>query len=221
MEKQLKPNDVSDDGSFSKPNPRENSTPIQTYADLNKKCCYLCSRQFKTEAEVNKHERLSQLHRDNLKNEELVSKAEAKMLKAGIPTIPQEESQEYRDRAKERRAAFGGSKKISLPLKKAPGQSDDNDAKDDKDTDIVPPPSKGAALLGKMGWSAGEGLGAQGTGMIAPVTTDMYVQGVGLGAQGGKIGDAAEEADRNTKGGYGGFLEKNKDKAKERFGRMS
>lgn len=141
------------------------------------------------------------------------------MLKAGIPFTSQEDTQEYRDRAKERRAAFGASKKTSLPLKKPLPLPEDG--QDDKDTDSVPQPSKGASLLGKMGWSAGEGLGAQGTGMTVPVATEMYVQGVGLGAQGGKIGDAAEEADRNTKGGYGGFLERTRDKAKERFGRMA
>ncbi len=198
----------------------EESTPSQTYADLSRKCCFLCSRQFKTEAEVNKHERLSQLHRDNLKNEELVSKAQAKMIKAGVPTSSQGETQEYRDRAKERRAAFGVSnKKTLLPLKKSIPQLSDRQAS--KDDEQEPPPSKGAALLGKMGWSAGKGLGAQGTGLTAPIATDMYVQGVGLGAEGGKIGNALEEAERNTKGGYEGFLERTKDRAKERFGQMT
>lgn len=72
-----------------------------------------------------------------------------------------------------------------------------------------------------MGWNAGEGLGAQGTGIVAPVATDMYVQGVGLGAQGGKIGDAVDEAGRNTTSRYGEFLERTKDKAKERFQKLA
>jgi len=55
--------------------------PNPSYADLNRNCCYLCMRQFKTSAEVNKHERLSQLHRDNMQNEELKSKAIAKLAK--------------------------------------------------------------------------------------------------------------------------------------------
>ena len=165
---------------------------------------------------MNKHERLSGLHRDNLKNENLVSKAEAKLAKAGITaTASSEEPSEYRDRAKERRAAFGGAKKISLPLKKPATQPEE-----EPQDEVAPAPSKGASLLGKMGWSAGEGLGAQGTGMTAPIATDMYVQGVGLGAQGGKIGDAADEAERNTKGDYSEFLERTKDKAKERFEKM-
>ncbi|KAL8796890.1 MAG: hypothetical protein Q9195_000973 [Heterodermia aff. obscurata] len=191
----------------------------QTFTDPIKNCCYLCSRQFKTAAEANKHERLSELHRNSLKNAELVSKAEAKMAKAGASTVPSaEDNSEYRDRAKERRAAFGASKKISLPLKKAATQPET--AADDE-ADAPPPPSKGASLLGKMGWSAGEGLGAQGTGRTETIATDMYVQGVGLGAQGGKIGDALDEADRNTKGGYGDFLERTKDKAKARFESMN
>ncbi|KAL8673335.1 MAG: hypothetical protein Q9168_002259 [Polycauliona sp. 1 TL-2023] len=197
----------------------ENSTPTQTFANPDKKCCYLCSRQFKTEAEVNKHERLSQLHRDHLKDAQLVAQAQAKMAKAGLSSTAtsQDDGSEYRDRAKERRAAFGGSKKISLPLKKRASQAESGES---NEPEQPPPPSKGASLLGKMGWSAGEGLGAQGTGRTEGIATEMYVQGVGLGAQGGKIGDAVEEAGRNTTGGYAGFAERTRDKAKERFEKM-
>ncbi|KAI4272665.1 MAG: hypothetical protein LQ337_005148 [Flavoplaca oasis] len=197
----------------------DNSNLTETFANPEKKCCYLCSRQFKAEAEVNKHERLSQLHRDNLKNDQLVAQARAKMTKAGLSTTvtTQGDGSEYRDRAKERRAAFGGSKKISLPLKKQASQPENTES---NVSEQPPPPSKGASLLGKMGWSAGEGLGAQGTGRTEAITTEMYMQGVGLGAQGGKIGDAVDEAGRNTVGGYAGFAERTRDKAKERFEKM-
>ncbi|KLJ13854.1 hypothetical protein EMPG_11236 [Blastomyces silverae] len=184
--------------------------PTQSYADLNRKCCYLCMRQFKTEAEVNKHERLSQLHRENMQNEELKTKALAKLAKKR-DQAEQHPSSEYRDRAKERRQAFGPSvkpkeKKVEKEIEEAPP---------------VPLMSKGAALLGKMGWSAGSGLGAEGSGMTAPIATDLYVQGVGLGAQGGKVGDAVQEAGRNTRGRYDEFLEKTKETARERYERMS
>ena len=196
----------------------ESDLPQQTFADAAKKCCYLCSRQFKSAAEVNKHERLSDLHRNNLKNADLVSKAETKMARAGASTtLAAEDTSEYRDRAKERRAAFGASKKISLPLKKTTSQPETAAA---DEAQAPAPPSKGASLLGKMGWSAGEGLGAQGTGRTETIATDMYVQGVGLGAQGGKIGNAIDEAERNTKSDYGDFLERTKDKAKARFESM-
>lgn len=191
---------------------------MQTFANPVKKCCYLCSRQFKSEAELNKHERLSQLHRDNLKKDDLVSQAQTKMSKAGLSTTSsREDTSEYRDRAKERRQVFGTSERISLPLKKQPSQPE---ARGPKEPEQPSAPSKGASLLGKMGWSAGEGLGAQGTGRTETIATDLYVQGVGLGAQGGKIGDAVDEAGRNTKGGYGEFLERTRDKAKERFKKM-
>ena len=197
----------------------ETDPPQQTFADPVKHCCYLCSRQFKNLAEVNKHERLSGLHRNNLKMEDLVSKAEAKMAKAGaFTTTSAEDTSEYRDRAKERRAAFGGSKKVFLPLKKSAAQPE---AAVEEVVEATPSPSKGASLLGKMGWSAGEGLGAQGNGRTETIATDLYVQGVGLGARGGKIGDAVNEAERNTKGGYGDFLERTKDKAKARFESMN
>ena len=164
--------------------------------------------------EVNKHERISQLHRDNLGNEDLKAKAVAKMTKAGIHiNNAEEDGPGYRDRAKERRAAFGASKRVSLPMKK-PAILEPTSAS-------TPVPSKGAALLGKMGWAAGEGLGAEGQGMTAPIATDIYVAGVGLGALGGKLGDAIEEASRNTKGDYGEFLERTKDRAKERYEKMS
>jgi hypothetical protein len=166
-------------------------------------------RQFKTAAEVNKHERLSQMHRDNLQNEDAKAKALAKLAKKR--DAQQQNSAEYRDRAKERRRTFGSSN-AKAKEKSKPASEEDEPA--------LPAMSKGASLLGKMGWSAGTGLGAQGTGMTAPVTTDLYVQGVGLGAQGGKVGDAVEEAGRNTRGRYDEFLEKTRDNARQRYEQM-
>ncbi|KAE8342866.1 hypothetical protein BDV24DRAFT_162041 [Aspergillus arachidicola] len=181
--------------------------PAQSYADPNRNCCYLCMRQFKSSAEVNRHERLSQLHQGNLQNEELTSKAMGKLIKHGIA----QQTPEYRDRARERRQAFGSTK---APVKKsAPPPKEEEEPP-------VESTSKGASLLSKMGWSAGTGLGAQGTGMTAPIATEVYAQGVGLGAQGGKLGDAVEEAGRNTRGRYDEFLEKTRQTARERYEQM-
>jgi hypothetical protein len=200
--------------------------PTQSYADPTRHCCYLCSRQFKTPAEVNKHERLSSLHQTNLKNEDLLTKARAKLEKHGIAIQPQLNTTEYRDRARERRKAFGVVNKKGQLVQPSKSASDStklagfND--DDEETGNVPNPaaSKGASLLGKMGYVAGAGLGATGTGLTQPIAQDVYVAGVGLGAQGGKLGDAVEEAERNTKGGYGGFLAKTREGARERYERL-
>jgi RNA-binding protein 5/10 len=52
------------------------------------------------------------------------------------------------------------------------------------------------------------------------IATDAYLQGVGLGAQGGKLGDAVDEAERRTKGDYGEFLQRTRDIARDRFENM-
>lgn len=203
------PSSIGSDRGVS---PAESTAPpTQSYADLNRNCCYLCMRQFKSSAEVNRHERLSQLHRTNLQNEELKAKAMGKLVKHGIV---QQSTTEYRDRAKERRQAFG-SVKTSAKAKPAPAPVPKEEEPPIQTT------SKGASLLNKMGWSAGTGLGAQGTGVTAPVATEVYAQGVGLGAQGSKLGDAVEEAGRNTRKRYDDFLEKTKQKARERYERMA
>ena len=186
----------------------------RSYADPEKKCCYLCSRQFKTETEVNKHERLSKLHMDNLNNEDLKIKAIAKLEKAGLLSSSSENT-EYRDRAKERRAVYKQPKKTSVKA------SQPVESKVVDENDVSSAPSKGASLLSKMGWTEGKGLGAQGTGMVAPIATDLYAQGVGLGAEGGKLGDASEEASRNTDSSYSAFVERTKEKVKERYQQMS
>ncbi|RDH23290.1 hypothetical protein M747DRAFT_231939 [Aspergillus niger ATCC 13496] len=181
--------------------------PSQSYADPNRNCCYLCLRQFKSSAEVNRHERLSQLHRGNLQNEESVARGIRKLVKHGIIPAPME----YRDRARERRKAFGSSKP-SAKNKPAPPPPKEEEPP-------VQSTSKGASLLSKMGWT-GAGLGAQGTGMTAPIATEVYAQGVGLGAQGSKLGDATEEAGRNTRNRYDEFLEKTKQTARERYEKL-
>jgi RNA-binding protein 5/10 len=208
------PSSMKEQTASAKPGGEDGTLgPIQSYADLKRMCCYLCSRQFKTEAELNKHERLSQLHQDNLQNEELRGKALQKVDRAGLPIV-QERSMEYRDRAKERRQTFGQPKKPSV---KPQGGSKSVKAGEAAKSEKAAVPSKGASLLGKMGWAAGQGLGATGDGMINPLETNVYAQGVGLGAAGGKLGDASEEAERRTIGGYAAFVKKTQDNARDRF----
>lgn len=194
--------------------PADDEPPSRSFSDMNRKCCLLCARQFKTDAEVHKHERLSQLHRDNLLKDDLVEKALAKMAKAGIDMGGVDSA--YRDRAKERRQAFGQPKQPANPNK----AKNTRNACPPPEEALKPVQSKGAALLGKMGWTAGQGLGADGSGRTEAIRTDLYASGVGLGAEGGKVGDAVEEANRSTGSTYADFVAKAKDKAKERFEAM-
>ncbi|KAJ6085535.1 hypothetical protein N7499_005164 [Penicillium canescens] len=189
----------------------EAAPPPQSYADPNRYCCYLCLCQFKDLAHVRRHERLSPLHKENLLKPECVERGMSKLIKHGIiqqsANYVQQPTNEYRDRAKERRKAFGPSTTVGRPTPAAPKE----------DEAPVQSTSKGASLLSKMGWSEGSGLGAQGTGLTAPIATEVYAQGVGLGAHGGKLGDATEEAGRNTRGRYDEFLEKTKNNARQRY----
>jgi RNA recognition motif-containing protein len=207
----LGPKNASEDQSHSKVS--VDGPPSQSYADPTRHCCYLCLRQFNSVAEVNKHERLSELHRTNLQDEELVKKAQAKLQKHGIQ--PQQAGVEYRDRAKERRKIYGVVNKKGEQVGNGPKAS-----KAPSDDEDVPVQSKGASLLSKMGYTVGQGLGASGEGRTAPINQDIYVAGVGLGAEGGKLGDALSEAERNTKGEYSGFAERTKEGARERYSRM-
>ena len=213
-----------DDSKSTNGNSSVGAPPSQSYADPIRHCCYLCMRQFNSATEVNKHERLSDLHRQNLQDEAKVKKAGAKMLKHGVQreTIASqsETSREYRDRARERRKIYGVVNKKGEQVGKAP-KSSRASSDDDDDAPSQPVQSKGASLLSKMGYTAGQGLGASGGGMTAPISQDIYVAGVGLGAQGGKLGDAVTEAERNTKSDYAGFLEETKRKAKERYESMN
>jgi G-patch domain len=217
-----KPIEVQTGDTPTKPEGRTTSEispapPKQSYADPIRHCCYLCSRQFNSAAEVNKHERLSNLHQTNLEDDKLVAKAKAKLEKHGIAIQPQPQSTEYRDRAKERRKAFGVVNKKGEQVQPSKPKATPEEEEDDAPAMS----SKGASLLGKMGYVAGAGLGASGTGMTAPIAQDVYVAGVGLGAQGGRVGDAVEEAERNTKGDYGEFLAKTRDGARERYERLN
>jgi len=192
--------------------------PTRSYADLKRLCCYLCSRQFKTETEVNKHERISKLHQTNLQNEQLVQLAETKLKKNGIIRPEELDHDLYRDRAKERRIihsqpANPGAAKGQQRAKEVSAAKVATEATTERETKTA---NRGANLLSKMGWTEGSGLGAQGTGITAPIVAGMYVEGVGLGASGGKIGDVVEGAPGEV-GGYRGFVERTKEKARGRF----
>lgn len=186
--------------------------------------CWLCRRNFLFRKNYEAHESGENggtLHQRNLANADLVAQANAKLAEGGmapryVVTAVEEPTPAYRDRAKERRDAFGTSGKISFSTKRGANKPKNVAAEEEE----VVKPSKGASLLGKMGWTVGEGLGAHSAGRTAPIATELYVPGVGLGALGGRMGDAAEAADRNTRSSYSDFLEKTKEKAKERFGQM-
>ncbi|RYP09476.1 hypothetical protein DL765_008426 [Monosporascus sp. GIB2] len=189
--------------------PAPTPAPSVSYADLDNMCCLLCRRKFSNEPSLRRHEQISDMHKTNLENEELIAKATRDLKAMGKEPISN-----YRDRAKERRMVHNQPTKPKSQLSKKSNPL----AKDT--TPAKPVISKGAGLLAKMGWSTGEGLGAEGSGRTNIIETMAYNPGVGLGAEGGKLGDAVEEAARATKNDYSDFVAKAKDKARERYERM-
>ncbi|KAI1823709.1 hypothetical protein F4861DRAFT_531399 [Xylaria intraflava] len=185
-----------------------------SYADLDQMCCLLCRRKFKNEPSLRRHEQMSDMHKTNLENEDLIAKA-TQDLKA----LGKEPTSTYRDRAKERRLVHNqpNKPKLHLPRKHVPSNKDADSA---AEAPAPPTISKGAGLLAKMGWTTGEGLGAEGGGRTEIIETMAYTPGVGLGAEGGKIGDAVQEAARSTKNDYADFVSKTKDKARQRYEKL-
>ncbi|EMR68036.1 putative rna-binding protein [Eutypa lata UCREL1] len=192
--------------------PAPSTAPSISYADLDQMCCLLCRRKFRNEPSLRRHEQSSDMHKANLDNEGLISKATT-----DLKALGKEPVSNYRDRAKERRRVH------NQPMKPKPQLPKKNPTPSTKEKDAAPAKpviSKGAGLLAKMGWNSGEGLGAEGGGRTNLVETLAYNPGVGLGAEGGKLGDAAEEAARATTNEYSDFVAKAKDKARERYERM-
>lgn len=180
----------------------------RSFADLKRNWCLLCFQNFDTPVEVLIHDRVSEYHRKELEDEEAIKWGLDQLKEAGIAQDIVPAAPEYRDRAKERRQAFGRDDANARQRAPEPKEEDETP---------VQTTSIGASLLSKMGWSEGSGLGAQGTGVTAPIPTEIYAQGVGLGAQGSRLGEATEEAGRNTRGRYDEFLEKTKDAARQRY----
>lgn len=188
-----------------------------SYADRDNLHCLICQRKFNKANMLSLHERESEMHRLNLADQSNVERAISQLARAGktprkmVPA--KSKGQQYRDRARERRQVYN---QPNAPRRKAPADA----AAPVKEPEKPAAPSKGAALLGKMGWTAGEGLGADRTGRTDVIATDVYAAGVGLGAEGGKLGDAAAEAARKTKDNYTDFVEVTRNKARERYEKM-
>ncbi|KAH6854974.1 hypothetical protein B0I37DRAFT_441892 [Chaetomium sp. MPI-CAGE-AT-0009] len=220
----------------------------KSYADWDQLRCVLCKRIFKNARLVWLHEQQSELHKRMLASPQNRARAAddfKKMNKKMRVVEPEADFKrlwevqrvrflqpQYRDRALERRRAFGQPKQpTAAPSSSSAAAASGGPEKrkepaekaDDRDGGGGEPAakkSKGAGMLAKMGWTAGAGLGAEGAGRTEAVATEVYAPGVGLGAEGGKLGDASEEGARNTRGDFGAFVQKTKERARERFERM-
>lgn len=199
----------------------------QTFAHVGSVIgCYLCERLFKSRDELIAHLKASSLHASSLANPEMVAKGLKRLADKGVdptatirlsylaePPEQHEPSAEYRDRAAERRQE---APKVSFSLKRSGTTSSKPEISASASEITKPSYGKGLEMLQKAGWKEGKGLGS-GEGVATPIDQSLYAAGVGLGHEGGKIGDAVEEAQRSTRGDGGGFVEKTREVARKRF----
>ncbi|KAL2757709.1 hypothetical protein ACRALDRAFT_2025446 [Sodiomyces alcalophilus JCM 7366] len=225
--------------------PNAGETTVVSYVDREKVCCLICMMKYKSLDDLNTHER-SRNHKMAMEDEEKVKAAlprlaarDKRMQKkaaAAATTGTQENAtstSQYRDRAKERREVFNQPAKPTVPpstgkqnasLSSSAREPRETPAAATKPTSTpaaAAQPSKGSAMLAKMGWTSGKGLGANGEGRTEVIATHAYQEGVGLGAEGGKLGDAAELARRNTTNSYAEYLTVAQQKARERYNKLS
>lgn len=152
--------------------------------DFDKNICLLCKRAFKNGDQIKRHRSLSKLHVSRLKR-----------LRQRIFTDDQLERIErkerealYRDRARERRLKHGQPDRI---LNIEPNYNPKTPTT--KQVTIAAPSSsidkpiglenKGAALLAKMGWREGLGLGKSNEGMTDIVRLESQAANSGLGSK--------------------------------------
>ena len=153
-----------------------------------KPICRLCRRKFASEAKLEKHVRLSALHKRNLELQK--GKAPADLGKPISTAAPKSVAAAtkaataagYRDRAGDRRKLFGMEK----------GAEDSRERKVDKAEHpiyVTEEENAGTKLLKAMGWKEGQGemptqraellltdmavgLGKDGKGMVTPLRVD-------------------------------------------------
>lgn len=198
-------------------NPKSQAAPTSSevsFVDRERLQCLLCMMKYKSVEEVDIHEK-SRNHKTATQDEAKVKLALPRVAKRDA-RLRKSEAGQYRDRAKERRETHNQPGKPSAPA----GKPRSDTKQQEKEEVKRAAESKGMGMLAKMGWTAGSGLGAQGEGLTEALTANAYKGGVGLGAEGGKLGDAAQVAESQTVDSYSSYLTAAQKKARERYNQL-
>lgn len=137
-------------------------------ASSSQPVCLLCRRQFPSFDVLKRHERESKLHADNVAKAKVEAKqyrdraSERRLMNPG-DDVDKKEVEEKREDFERSRASMA-----TVPVPAAPISVDRDEA------------NPGNALLRRMGWADGKGLGKEGSGEIVPVALNEKVAGSSL-----------------------------------------
>ncbi|KAH8293286.1 hypothetical protein KR018_007161, partial [Drosophila ironensis] len=154
------------------------------YVDFQKLTCLLCKRAFQSLEILQKHLKMSNLHKENL----------AKLTQSSEANASNDPGLSYRDRAKERRLKYGESdppppnrsrERFEQEIKTL--QSRQKDGPSAAPAMPISSSNVGSRLLQKMGWSEGQGLGRKNQGRTQIIEAEGRTNNIGLGNQSGKM----------------------------------
>lgn len=160
------------------------------FTDLSIMACLLCKRQFPNREALERHQKLSDLHKQNLEIHKKMGMTDEEL--EAYERLERENK--YRDRAKERREKYGQpeAQKIKLPPKRRGGPAGTYEQ--------APPAERigasniGNQMLKAMGWTEGSGLGKAGQGIVDPIEAKMRSQNAGLGLKGSNFGASSSDS---------------------------
>lgn len=160
------------------------------FADLSIMACLLCKRQFPNKEALERHQKFSDLHKQNLEIHKKMGMSDEQL----EAYEKQERESKYRDRARERREKYGQpeAQKVRLPSKRRGGVGGGA-------ISFEPPAERiggeniGNQMLKAMGWTEGSGLGREGQGIVDPIEAKMRSQNAGLGLKGSSYGASSSD----------------------------
>ncbi|ODM92180.1 RNA-binding protein 5-A [Orchesella cincta] len=173
------------------------SSKESSFVDESKLACLLCKRRFASMEILQKHVKMSDLHKKNLEAIRLDN--------PDIHSMPgsssSSSSASYRDRAKERRDRFGSDAGVGKNALKDLYMQ----AKKDLSTSYVEEPTRtgikndniGNRMLQRMGWQEGQGLGRDNQGRVDIIMAERRAGKFGLGIRAPEVLD--ETLDPQTK----------------------
>lgn len=162
--------------TFESDSDNETSSKVSaesSYVAFDKLTCLLCKRAFPSADVLQKHLRMSQLHKENLIKHNLSKCGATESAAAAAAAAAAAEAAAYRDRAKERRLKYGESDPPPVNVSRERWANEMvkqsaavQQSQESKTVAAMPigESNVGNRLLQKMGWSEGQGLGRKNQG---------------------------------------------------------